>query len=223
MKKLVLFVLLAFSPLMAQASGGGACGHELHTCLHAPVNLQDKVSLQNGAKLFISYCMGCHSSKYIRYERLANDLKIDPKLVQEYMMFSGDKMGDQMDSKVDPKVQAKWFGAPPPDLTLETRLRSPDWVYNYLLNFYPDDKRPWGVNNRVFKDVAMPHVLAPLEAELGPEDFKAAVGDLVNYMTYMSEPSRTERESLGVWVLAFLALLMIPVYLLNKEYWKDVK
>jgi ubiquinol-cytochrome c reductase cytochrome c1 subunit len=108
-------------------------------------------------------------------------------------------------------------------LSLETRLRSPDWVYTYLLNFYPDDKRPWGVNNRVFKDVAMPHVLTNMEQELGPEGYEEAVGDLVNFMTYMAEPSRTERESLGWWVLAFLAILFVPVYLLNKEYWKDVK
>ncbi|HEX4870498.1 MAG TPA: cytochrome c1 [Moraxellaceae bacterium] len=222
MKKLLLFVFLALAPLAAKASSGGECG-EIGKCLVAPVNPQDKVSLQNGAKLYISYCLGCHSAKFIRYERLANDLKIKPELVQEYMNFTSDKIGDQMTTLTAAKDQAQWFGAPPPDLTLETRLRSPDWVYSYLLNFYPDDKRPWGVNNKVFKDVAMPHVLADMEKDLKPEEFKQAVGDIVNFMAYMADPNRAQREHIGVWVLLFLVILLVPVWLLNREYWKDIK
>jgi ubiquinol-cytochrome c reductase cytochrome c1 subunit len=218
MKKFILFALLALSPLVVQANE-----HEGAELLHAPVNAQDKVSLQNGAKLYISYCLGCHSAKYIRYERLANDLKIDPKLVQEYMMFTGDKLGEQMTSHTSPKDQAKWFGAAPPDLTTETRLRSPDWVYSYLLGFYEDEKRPYGVNNHVFPDVAMPHVLADLEKEQKPEEFKQSVGDIVNFMAYMAEPNKSESEHIGVFAWLFLIILMIPVWFLNKEYWKDVK
>lgn len=221
MKTFFLSLLLAITPAAALASGGG-CG-ELAHCEKAPVNLHDKASLQHGAQLFLSYCAGCHSAKYMRYERMAEDLEIDPKLVEKYMMFTSDKIGDPIDAKVPPKDQAKWFGNTPPDLSLETRFRSPDWVYSYLLNFYPDDKRPWGVNNRVFKDVAMPHVLDPLEQELGPEKYEQAVGDLVNFMTYMAEPIRATRERMGLWVLLFLGLLLIPVWLLNKEFWKDVK
>ncbi|RZU35358.1 ubiquinol-cytochrome c reductase cytochrome c1 subunit [Fluviicoccus keumensis] len=221
MKKLFMLLVLALSPTLAQASGAG-CG-ELPHCHPAPINLKNTESLQKGAKLFISYCTGCHSAKYLRFERMAQDLQIDPKLVSEYMMFTTDKIGDSIDPKFNGKDQAKWFGNAPPDLSLETRLRSPDWVYTYLLNFYPDAKRPWGVNNRVFKDVAMPHVLGDLEEELGPEGYEEAVGDLTNFMTYMAEPIHNERERLGVFVLLFLALLFVPVYLLNKEYWKDVK
>lgn len=161
MKKLILSLLLVLSPAAAMAAAGGGCG-TLAECEKAPVNLHDKASLQHGAQLFLSYCSGCHSAKYMRYERIAQDLEIDPKLVEQYMMFTTDKIGDGIDAKVNPKDQAKWFGNAPPDLSLETRFRSPDWVYTYLLNFYPDDKRPFGVNNRVFKDVAMPHVLEPL-------------------------------------------------------------
>lgn len=221
MKKFFLLLTLLCTPFMAQASGVH-CG-ELHECETAPVDLHNKESLQNGAKLFISYCTGCHSAKYLRYERMAQDLEIDPKLVQEYMMFTTDKIGDSIDPKINKKDQAKWFGNAPPDLSLETRLRSPDWVYTYLLNFYPDPKRPWGVNNRVFKDVAMPHVLDSLEQDLGPEGYEEAVGDLVNFMTYLAEPIQTERKQLGVWVLLFLAILFVPVYLMNKEFWKDIK
>ena len=222
MKKLILSLLLVLSPATVLAAGGGGCG-ELHECAPAPVNLHDKASLQHGAQLFLSYCSGCHSAKYLRYERMSQDLEIDPKLVEKYMMFTTDKIGDPIDSKVNLKDQAKWFGAPPPDLSLETRLRSPDWVYSYLLSFYPDAARPYGVNNKVFKDVAMPHVLADLEADLKPEDYKQAVGDLVNFMSYMGDPVKNERESLGVWVLFFLFILLIPVWFLNKEYWKDIK
>lgn len=222
MKKLILTFLLALTPVLATAAGGGACG-DLEKCEKAPVNLRDKASLQNGASLYISYCLGCHTAKYLRYERMAQDLDIDPALVEQYMMFTTDKIGDGMGTKIDPKQQAAWFGAAPPDLSLVTRLRKPDWVYTYLLNFYPDERRPLGVNNRVFKDVGMPHVLEPLEQELGPDGYAVAVGDLVNFMTYMAEPSRVQRERLGVWVLLFLALLFIPVYFLNKEFWRDVK
>lgn len=222
MKKLFLFVFLALAPIMAKANAAAECA-DLGKCWVAPVNHQDKVSLQNGAKLYMSYCLGCHSMKYIRYERMANDLGIDPALVQEYMNFTSEKIGDQINTGVSPKEQAKWFGAPPPDLTLETRLRSPNWVYSYLLNFYPDDKRPYGVNNKVFKDVAMPHVLADLQAELKPEEFRQAVGDIVNFMHYAAEPNRAASQRIGVWVLLFLAILMVPVWFLNREYWKDVK
>lgn len=221
MKKLLVTLFLVLAPALTFAEGM-ECG-SLPECEVAPVNLQDKASLQHGAQVFISYCAGCHSAKYMRYERISQDLNIDPTLMKKYLMFTSDKIGDPINANVNPKEQAKWFGNAPPDLSLEARLRSPDWIYSYLLNFYPDDKRPWGVNNRVFKDVAMPNVLDPLEQELGPDDFKVAVGDLVNYMTYMSEPSRATRESMGGWVLLFLLILFVPVYLLNKEFWKDVK
>lgn len=221
MKKLILLAVLALFPFAAQAAGGG-CG-ELPHCLKAPVNLKDQESLQRGASLFVSYCLGCHTAKYVRYQRLGDDLGIPKELVEQNLMFTTDKVGEQMRTGTSQKEQAKWFGAAPPDLTLETRLRSSDWVYSYLLSFYPDEKRPFGVNNKVFKDVAMPHALETLERELGEDGYKAAVGDLVNFMTYMAEPSQVERKSIGVWVLLFLVVLFVPVYLLNKEYWKDVK
>ncbi|MES2917779.1 MAG: cytochrome c1 [Pseudomonadota bacterium] len=222
MKKLFLFVMLALAPLGAQASAGAECG-ELGKCWVAPVNHQDKVSLQNGAKLYMNYCLGCHTLKYIRYDRMANDLGIEPALVQEYLNFTSDKIGDQINNNVSAKDQAKWFGAPPPDLTLATRLRSANWVYSYLLNFYPDDKRPYGVNNKVFKDVAMPHVLDDLQRDLKPEEFRQAVGDITNFLAYTGEPNRAQSQRIGVWVLLFLSILLVPVWFLNREYWKDIK
>lgn len=196
-------------------------GH--YACNEAPINITDKASLQRGAAVFMSYCVGCHSAKYLRYERMATDLAIPPELVQKYMMFTTDKIGEHINPKIDAKMQKQWFGNTPPDLTMETRLRSPDWVYSYLLSFYEDPKRPWGVNNIVFKDVAMPHVMYSMQQELGDEEFEARVGDLVNFMNYMAEPIQHERKIYGIFVILFLLILLIPVYLLNKEYWKDVK
>ncbi len=218
---IVLLLTLLLGSVSVWAEDGD-CG-QLSECMTAPVNPHDTASLQRGARLFVNYCLGCHTAKYVRYERVADDLGIDHKMMLANMEWTSDKIGDHMVSGGRPEEQAKWFGNAPPDLTLETRLRSPDWVYSYLLNFYPDVKRPWGVNNRVFKDVAMPNALETLHVELGDEGFKSAVGDLVNYMAYMAEPIKLEREHIGWWVWGFLAILFIPVYLLNKEYWKDVK
>ncbi len=221
MKKLLILAALLLPSMLAHASDEDGCG-QLKECLTAPVDVTNTASLQRGARLFVNYCLGCHTAKYVRYERVADDLGIDHKTMLANMVWTTTKIGDHMISGGRKDEQAAWFGNAPPDLTLETRLRSPDWVYSYLLSFYPDDKRPWGVNNRVFKDVAMPNALETLKTELGDDGFKRAVGDLVNYMTYMAEPVKTKREHIGWWVMGFLVILFIPVYFLNKEYWKDI-
>jgi len=227
MKKLLLSLTLLLSAGAVQAAGV-ECGinpatEEAYECSHAPVNLTDKASLQRGAAVFMNYCVGCHSVKYLRYERMATDFGIPNELVEKYMMFTTDKIGDGINPKIDPKMQAKWFGNAPPDLSLTARLRSPDWIYTYLLTFYDDPKRPWGVNNIVFKDVAMPHVLSTLQQDLGDDEYRARVGDLTNFLTYASEPMAHQRKVYGFFVILFLLVLLIPVWLLNKEYWKDVK
>jgi ubiquinol-cytochrome c reductase cytochrome c1 subunit len=144
---------------------------------------------------------------------------------------------------------ATWFGAPPPDLTLVARVRGADWIYTYLRTFYEDDNKTFGVNNKVFPDVGMPHVLEGLQGtpkdtyepalvdgemvdryvglkatdgQLSEAEYDELVLDLVNYLVYVGEPSRLKSESIGRWVLAFLAVLFIFVYLLKKEYWRDV-
>ena len=207
-------------PTLAYASAGGGHGGDI---VPAPINEQDIVSKQRGARLFVNYCYGCHSLKYLRYERLVEDLRIPEELVKENLMFVGEKTGEQMRNAMRPASSKQWFGASPPDLTLEARLRGVDWLYSYLISFYPDESRPWGVNNRVFKDVGMPHVLEGLQVELGPEKFEAAMADLTNFLAYASEPTKQKREHIGVFVLLFLAVLAVPAYFLNREYWKDVK
>lgn len=215
----------------AMAGGGHGCGTytdangTVHTlaCSKAPIDFNNKGSLQRGASMFMNYCVGCHTAQYVRHSRIAKDLEIPPELVEQYLLVTGNQIGDHITAGIDPEVQGKWFGAAPPDLSLETRLRGDDWVYTYLLSFYEDPSRPWGANNLVLANAAMPHVLHGLQKELGQEEYEAQVGDLVNFMAWMAEPVREDRKRYGVYVLIFLFALLIPVYLLNKEYWKDVK
>ncbi len=231
-------VALAFSANAAFAAGGHGCGTYTDTkgtadtaddavvtleCSKAPIDFDNKASLQRGASMFVNYCMGCHSAQYVRYSRVAKDLDIPKELAEQYLLVTSNQLGDHMTAGIDTEVQGQWFGAAPPDLSLETRLRGDDWVYTYLLSFYEDPSRPWGSNNLVLANAAMPHVLHDLQKELSPKEYEAQVGDLVNFMAWMAEPVREERKTYGAFVILFLIILLIPVYLLNKEFWKDVK
>ena len=160
----LVVALLIVVPLKAVGSEAEkSCGTV--ECDHFVPALSDQASLQRGAKYFVSYCMGCHSMKYARYERTATDLGIPLPLAQENLIFDDAKIGDLMYNAMPAKLGKTWFGATPPDLTLISRARSPEYIYTYLRNFYRDDSpsRAWGVNNRVFKDVAMPHALLELQ------------------------------------------------------------
>ncbi len=209
-------ILLMLLPVAGLASEGTI---ELK---EAPVDLHNKASLQNGAKLYVNYCMGCHSMKYLRYGRLAKDLGLKDDVVLKNLVFTGDRIGDLMENAIRPEDAEAWFGTTPPDLTYEARLRSPDWIYTYLLSFYTDFSRPTGANNKLFPKVAMPDVLYNMRNSMSEEEFKKNMGDLVNFMTYAAEPIRTYREHLGVYVLIFLVILLIPAYLMKREFWKDV-
>lgn len=127
------------------------------------VNLDqsDKASLQRGAKYYQNICASCHETGYQRYERVADDLSIPHDLMMENLVADPNaKIGDLMTNAMDPDEAKAWFGATPPDLTLVSRVRGgPDWIYTYLRTFYEDPSRPYGVNNKVFPDVGMPHVL----------------------------------------------------------------
>ncbi|HAD07857.1 MAG TPA: ubiquinol-cytochrome C reductase, partial [Porticoccaceae bacterium] len=160
---LLLIVLgMAIVPLKA---AGAESAYDCGTipCDEFKADASDKESLQHGAKLFVNYCMGCHSAKYSRWERVADDLNIPHELALENLVFSGQKIGGLMEISMSEKSAKDWFGAPPPDLTLVTRARQPEWVYTYLRNFYADDSRPFGVNNKVFKNVGMPHAMLDLQ------------------------------------------------------------
>lgn len=154
-------VLCLVSGLSA-VSGLQAAGTTYHL---EPVDIdaRDLPSLQNGMKMYVNYCLGCHSMKFQRYERTADDLAIPHQVALDTVVLTGQKIGELMVNGMNPERSKSWFGAPPPDLTMVTRVRGADWVYTYLKTFYLDEKRPFGVNNEVFPNVGMPHVLLPLQ------------------------------------------------------------
>lgn len=150
-------VVAAAVSLMISHFGWGAGEHAKLDPVK--IDLNDKLSLQRGARIFVNYCLSCHSAAYMRYHRMGHDLGISDELVKENLLFAADKVGDLMKA-VMPREDAKlWFGTAPPDLTLIARSRGPEWIYTYMRSFYRDDKSPSGWNNIVFDNVAMPHVL----------------------------------------------------------------
>lgn len=242
MRKLIIATLLVLSPVALLA----AEGPQLQK---ADIDLHDQASLQRGAKYFVNYCFGCHSLKYMRYNRLGKDLGIDEVTLRQNLIFGDAKPGDLMENAMRPEDSLKWFGVAIPDLTLVTRWRSPDYVYTYLKSFYLDSTRPYGVNNLVFPLVGMPHVLGdlqgmqePVMAEshvagaqpvvegvklvkqgtLSPAEYDNMVRDITAFLTYAGEPIQLERQRIGLYVLLFLGVLFIFAYLLKKEFWKDV-
>lgn len=194
---IVLFLLLVILPIKAVgAAEGGACGTV--PCEHIETDMTNKESLQRGLKYFYNYCMGCHSVKFSRYGRVAEDLEIPEKVMLENFVFSGQRIGELMDIAMSPEKSKAWFGAAPPDLSLAARSRSPEWIYTYLLTFYKDDSRPTGVNNKVFPNVGMPHALVELQglAECASGPKRDAHGHVVR--NSVGEPETTECGNLVV-------------------------
>lgn len=216
----------------------------------APIDLRDQASLQNGAKLYQNYCLGCHQMQYQRYSRTFKDLGIPEDLGMEHLMFTGEKVGDHITNSMPADYAENSFGVLPPDLTNVARVRGANWLYTYLRTFYVDESRPFGVNNKVFPTVGMPHVLQELQGvpyrayetrlvdgqptevyvgirtdgsgELSAEEYDRAVADLVNYLVYTGEPTKLESHALGTKVLIFIFIFFVLAYFLKKEYWKDV-
>ena len=190
---------------------------------HANTDISDTASLQNGAKLFMNYCSGCHAIGFMRYNRIAQDLNLSDSLVAEHLMFAGEKPGETITTAMPKESAAKWFGGTPPDLSLVARSKGTDWIYSYLRGFYEDDSKVFGVNNKVLENASMPDVLWSLKESKSEAEFDQVARDITNFLDYVGEPAKLIRTSLGVWVLLFLGALFILTYLLKKEYWKDVK
>ena len=242
---IILFVTGLIWPLTASANSAS------HVHYKADVDVSDQASLQRGAKTFVNYCMGCHSLAYMRYNRMGADLGIDEAILQSNLMFGTEKSGDTMTIAMQKGDARKFFGTEAPDLSVIARSRGADWLLTYLMTFYRDDSRPFGVNNLAFKDVAMPHVLWELQGIqksvlkmvknkdgtqhevidhleletpglLDSKAYKKTVNDLVNFLVYVGEPAQIQRKKTGVIVILYLLVLLVIVYLLKKEYWKDV-
>ena len=241
-KKLLTFLAgLVVSGVAAASSGG--------SLQQAGTDLGDQASLQRGAALYMNYCAGCHSLKYLRYSRIAEDLGLTEEQVQASLNLSGAKVGEQVHVAMSAEDAQEWFGQVPPDLSLVSRVRGSDWIYTYLKSFYLDDERPLGWNNTLFPNASMPNPLWMMQglqrAEFGPLDeatgerpverlviaepgnaapaeYDQAVRDITNFLEYVGEPAALKRHDLGVWVILFLAFFTFLAWLLKKEYWRDV-
>ena len=190
---------------------------------HADTDIMDRASLQNGAKLFMNYCSGCHAISFMRYNRIGSDLGLSDELVKQNLMFAGNKPGETMVTAMPEDAASKWFGGVPPDLSLVARSKGTDWIYTYLRSFYEDESRIFGVNNKVLANASMPDALWSLKDTQSETEFDNSVRDITNFLDYVGEPAKLIRLQLGIWVLLFLGVLFILVYMLKKEYWKDVK
>jgi len=238
-KKIWLLVLLMAVPAMAIASTG------VHLD-KAPVNLQDQASLQRGAKLFTSRCLACHSATYMRYNRLRDIGMSDAQVKKDIELPEDVQLSSRMQSGMDANTAKMAYGVAPPDLSVIARSRGPDWLYTYMRAFYVDTNRSNGWNNMIFPSVGMPFVLADMQGEqaletekheghdiqkmvlktpgsMTPAEYDGAIADLTNYLVFMSDPGEMNRHKIGFIVLAFLSLLLVLVYGLKREIWKDIR
>ncbi len=228
-------VLTAILPLLLSTQVFAEVGkYENLVLSEAPVNHFDMESIKRGAKFFATNCMSCHTMRYLRYDKLAQEAGV-----------TYEKM---------PLNVTKWPNdITPPDLSLEASYRGVNWIYTYLHSFYKDAGRPSGVNNLLVPDTAMPNILGPYQGEQALVEDPGAAGviyhdvewygmltltkegtmtsqqydettiDLTNFFAYASEPYYQQQHALGWWVLGFLSILTVMLYFLKKEYWKDVK
>ncbi len=244
LKSCVLIGIGLISAGTAMAEEGGIA------LLQSGTDIRNTASLQRGARNFMNYCSGCHSLTYLRYNRMAADLKIPEPELAANLMFTSDKPFDTINSAM-PKDSEAWFGKQPPDLSLMARERGVDYFYSFLKGFYVDKTHPWGVNNLYLPGAAMPHVLARLQGlqkpvfknepddhgsarmvlvgvdamtpgALKPEEYDQFVRDIANFLDYAGEPIKEKRQSMGIFVTLFLLVFFVFAYLLKKEYWKDV-
>ena len=239
MKKVVAILVLSWLSLGVQAESGADLAS-------ADRDAFDQLSVIRGAEYFGQYCLGCHSLKQIRYSRLSKDLHLNEARMREVILFGDNKIHDTIRTSFAAGSATEIFGAAPPDLSLVVRSRGADWVYTYLKSFYEDAKRPFGVNNALLPNAAMPNVLWELQGpqhavvvehggksdvvgvesthagSLSARQFDVVANDIVNFLTYVSEPSLLQRIPMGKYVIVFLLFLTWIFYQLKKEYWKDI-
>ncbi|MBS0382812.1 MAG: cytochrome c1 [Proteobacteria bacterium] len=240
------FALLAFALTLVMAPS--AFAEEGGGLPNANVNVHDQASLQRGARLYMNYCVGCHSLKYLRYSQMAEGLGLTEKQVMDNLNFTGAKFGEPIVSAMPEADAEKWFGKAPPDLSLEVSAKGANWVAAYLKSFYLDPATNSGWNNTVFPNVAMPFPLWELQGEqvavmnpaenglpatvkelklahagsMTPAQYDGAVRDITTFLTWVSAPDELVRSHIGAWVVLYLVLFTLFALVLKKEYWKDV-
>jgi ubiquinol-cytochrome c reductase cytochrome c1 subunit len=228
------------------AAGGGA------TLEHANIERDNISSLQRGARNFMNYCSGCHSAQYVRFNTIGKHLELSDEQLVDNLMFNADKTFETIQASMPSGDAKRWYGVAPPDLSLIARSKGVDYLYSFLKGFYLEAESPTGVNNLVLAGTSMPHVLGGLQGyqtasfsehenedgsvtttfegfemlsagSMDAEQYDEFVRDTVNFLAYISEPVRSDRRKLGVWVLMFLIFFYILASMLKKQIWKDVK
>lgn len=191
MKKILLSI---FAALLLGATGARAASDGIAWDKFPIERVTDKAALQNGAKIFVNYCLNCHSASYMRYNRL-RDIGLTEEQIKANFVFGDAKVGDTMKTALDPKNAKDWFGAVPPDLTVIARSRAggggsgADYLYTFLRSFYKDESKATGWNNAAFPSTGMPHVLWELQ---GPQ--KAVFAEMKD----AHNPSKTLQVYKGV-------------------------
>ena len=237
-------VLVLLGATQSFAAGGAALEH-------ADIEPGNTASLQRGARNFMNYCSGCHSAKYVRFSTIGEDLELSDEQLSENLMFNAEKTFETIKVSMPEAAAGRWFGVAPPDLSLIGRAKGADYIYSFLKGFYVQLESPTGVDNTVLAGTSMPHVLWELqghqkaifsehteggvtskqferfepltEGSLDAEAYDEFVRDTVNFLVYIAEPIRSERRTLGVWVLMYLIFFWIIAVMLKKQIWKDVK
>lgn len=249
---LIILAALVF-PGAALAAGG----YPVYPDDEIKVDWDDRAAMQRGARTYMNYCMGCHSLHYSRYNRVGADLGISDDMMRDNLIFTTDisgertKVGELMTNNMSAAYGEEAFGVAPPDLSLVARSRGTHWLYNFLRGFYVDEERPFGVNNGVFSNVGMPHVLAELQGlqaatyetvtdsagnqsqkivgfeqvragTMAADEYDRTIYDLVAFLDYVAEPYKQTRKNVGTGVIIFLLCFLVLAYALKREYWKDV-
>lgn len=242
MNKKLIMIILGLLTLISTVSPVLASGES--NLEQAGVNIRDTAAVQRGAKWFVNYCFSCHSTRYMRYNRLAEDLGLDEDVVLRDLAFADVNIGDTMEIAMRPQDSEVWLGKTPPDLSVVSRYLGNDWLFTFMKSFYQDETGGW--NNLLLPNASMPHVLWQLQGiqkpvwsnhgrqrviedlELAspglqsPQEYDRTVRDLVTFLDYVSEPSKLKRKDIGIWVMLFLVLFTLAAYALKVEYWRDV-
>jgi len=220
--KIITTSFLLLIVLSSSLLTGASEGNKVDDFLAANNNVSDLNSLQRGARNFFNYCAGCHSLKFIRYNQIAKDLDLDENQLVENLIFTEVKPEDLVITNMLAADGSRWFGKAPPDLSLITRSRGEDQVYNYLRMFYEDPNSPTGTDNKILPGTSMPNVLWLVQEQLNQREFDQFTLDIVNFLDYVSEPIQSERKRIGIWVILFLVVFLVFSYGLYKDIWKEV-
>lgn len=240
---LVLMVILMLGSFLVFVVEGGI------KLLQVGNDFGDCVLLQWGVQLYMNYCFGCYVLKYLCYLWMVQDLGLIEEEVMNNFNFIGLVIGDLILVVMFKENVEKWFGKMLFDFSLIVCVCGSDWVYIYFKLFYLDSSCLLGWNNVLFVNVFMFNLLWEMQGlqyvvygkvevfgmdllviglkieMLGLVDvgqYDQVVWDIINFFEYVGELVVFKCQQLGVWVILFLVLLIFLLYLLKKEYWKDV-